>query len=32
MAIGGKLIYAIEKPEHAFSKSIAEIAEKFKKM
>jgi septum site-determining protein MinD len=32
MAMGGKAIYAIEKPEHTFSKSINEIAEKLKKM
>jgi MinD-like ATPase involved in chromosome partitioning or flagellar assembly len=32
MAIGGKVIYAIEKPDHTFTKSIAEIAEKLKKI
>lgn len=32
MAYGGKTIYTIEKPDHAFSKSLAEIAETLKKM
>lgn len=32
MAMGGKVIYTIEKPEHTFSKSIGVIAEKLKKM
>lgn len=32
MAMGGKTIYAIEKPDHTFTKSINEIAEKLKKM
>lgn len=32
MAYGGKTIYAIEKPEHTFTRSVAEIAESLKKM
>ena len=32
MAIGGRVIYAIEKPDHTFTRSIAAIAEKLKKM
>jgi hypothetical protein len=32
MAIGGKLIYTIEKPDHTFTRSIAEISEKLKSM
>jgi septum site-determining protein MinD len=32
MAYGGKTIYTIEKPDHAFAKSVAEIAETLKKM
>jgi hypothetical protein len=32
MAIGGKVIYTLEKPEHTFTKSVAEIAERLKKM
>jgi len=32
MAYGGKIIYALEKPEHTFTKSISEIAESLKKM
>jgi MinD-like ATPase involved in chromosome partitioning or flagellar assembly len=32
MAAGGKVIYTIEKPDHAFSKSVAQIAESLKKM
>jgi MinD-like ATPase involved in chromosome partitioning or flagellar assembly len=32
MAIGGKLIYTLEKPEHTFTKSVVEIAERLKKM
>ncbi len=32
MAFGGKTIYTLEKPDHAFSKSITEIAETLKKM
>ena len=32
MAVGGKVIYTLEKPDHAFSKSVAQIAESLKKM
>ncbi len=32
MASGGKTIYAIEKPDHAFTKSITSIADALKKM
>lgn len=32
MAYGGKSIYAIDKPDHTFTKSVAEIAEALKKM
>lgn len=32
MAYGGKTIYTLEKPDHAFSKSITEIAESLEKM
>jgi septum site-determining protein MinD len=32
MAFGGKSIYAIDKPDHTFTKSVAEIAETLKKM
>ena len=32
MAVGGKLIYTIEKPEHMFSKAVAEIGETLKGM
>jgi septum site-determining protein MinD len=32
MAMGGKAIYSIEKPDHTFTKSIGEIAEKLRKM
>ena len=32
MAMGGKAIYTIEKPDHTFSKSVGQIAEKLKKM
>jgi septum site-determining protein MinD len=32
MAYGGRIIYALEKPEHTFTRSIAEIAESLKKM
>jgi septum site-determining protein MinD len=32
MAFGGKAIYTIEKPDHAFTKSVTEIAETLKKM
>jgi len=32
MAYGGKIIYALEKPEHTFTRSIGEIAESLKKM
>ena len=32
MAMGGKTIYTIEKPDHTFTKSIAEIAQALKKM
>jgi septum site-determining protein MinD len=32
MAYGGKIIYALEKPEHTFSRSIVEIAESLKTM
>jgi MinD-like ATPase involved in chromosome partitioning or flagellar assembly len=32
MAFGGKSIYAIDKPDHTFSRSVGEIAETLKKM
>ena len=32
MAYGGKSIYTIEKPDHAFSKSVTQIAETLRKM
>jgi len=32
MAIGGKVIYTLEKPDHVFSKAIGEIGESLKKM
>jgi MinD-like ATPase involved in chromosome partitioning or flagellar assembly len=32
MAVGGKVIYTIEKPDHAFTKSVTQIAESLKKM
>jgi MinD-like ATPase involved in chromosome partitioning or flagellar assembly len=32
MAIGGKIIYALEKPDHTFTKSIIQIAERLRKM
>lgn len=32
MATGGKTIYTVEKPEHTFTKSVAQIAETLKKM
>ncbi len=32
MAYGGKAIYTIEKPDHAFSKSVAQVAESLKRM
>jgi septum site-determining protein MinD len=32
MAFGGKSIYAIDKPDHTFTRSVAEIAETLKKM
>jgi MinD-like ATPase involved in chromosome partitioning or flagellar assembly len=32
MAVGGKVIYTLEKPQHAFTRSIAQIAESLKKM
>lgn len=32
MAIGGKVIYAIEKPDHTFTRSVAQIADTLKKM
>ena len=32
MAYGGKIIYALEKPEHTFTRSVNEIAETLKKM
>jgi septum site-determining protein MinD len=32
MAFGGKSIYAIEKPDHTFTKSVGEIAETIKKL
>jgi len=32
MAFGGKSIYAVDKPEHTFSKSVGEIAEVLKRM
>jgi len=31
MAMGGKAIYTLEKPDHAFSKSVAQIAESLKR-
>jgi septum site-determining protein MinD len=32
MAAGGKVIYTLEKPDHAFSKSVAQIAESLKRI
>jgi len=32
MAYGGKIIYALEKPEHTFTRAVVEIAETMKKM
>lgn len=32
MAMGGKTIYTIEKPDHTFTKSLSEIGEKIKKL
>jgi septum site-determining protein MinD len=32
MAMGGKSIYTIEKPEHTFTRSVSQIAEKLKKI
>jgi MinD-like ATPase involved in chromosome partitioning or flagellar assembly len=32
MAVGGKVIYTLERPDHAFTKSVAQIAESLKKM
>jgi MinD-like ATPase involved in chromosome partitioning or flagellar assembly len=32
MAVGGKMIYTIEKPDHTFTRSVAQVAESLKKM
>jgi len=32
MAVGGKMIYTIERPDHTFSKSIGQVADTLKKM
>jgi septum site-determining protein MinD len=32
MAIGGKMIYTIEKPDHTFSRAVGEIGERLKKL
>ena len=32
MAVGGKMIYTLEKPDHTFTRSVAQIAESLKKM
>jgi septum site-determining protein MinD len=32
MAVGGKMIYTLEKPDHTFTRSVAQVAESLKKM
>jgi len=31
MAVGGKMIYTLEKPDHTFTRSVAQVAESLKK-
>ena len=32
MAVGGKMIYTLEKPDHTFTRSVAQVAESLKKL